>query len=504
MNGKITVNSSGTKINSKTNIAGDTVIGDLNASVNSTDGVANKLTVKGNADVTGIFTAGEIRTPKFKSLTLDAGAAAYTGPWNLHVEATKASFAQPDFNVATDKLKITSAESSMKNATITLNANDVAKAVLNSSGAEISSTNNVKMHGNNSVHLYTGTMSPSLTANEVSIQDTMFRANRGTIAINSIVNSFTVKNTDGSKLDQTDISGAVSRVRNMNFQVEEPGGAYVLKVEPQNANKSKVKVDGELIVYNDNAVGDSGEKLLQVSQASNNSGGNATAEITRGKVIVKDNGTTVKKVLTVDANETDKSTADRGSVYIRKGIVELESSYGTKLTDAQVQAQATSGNDKGYVRADRFVSNRGWTNPITGGVVSSFNRGTTYVAYQANPAYTSVMHDIKLTSRGGVIFCRTASTKAFMGLTIPIWKLSAAGRIRRGVRARPAATAVRPFLPHMWPITIPIGRLHGWGLFRRRCVRRDTPRLLRLRRPVLPWLRPVFRAPDKPAKSRIS
>lgn len=193
LNGKITVNSSGTKINSKTNIAGDTVIGDLNASVNSTDGVANKLTVKGNADVTGIFTAGEIRTPKFKSLTLDAGAAAYTGPWNLHVEATKASFAQPDFNVATDKLKITSAESSMKNATITLNANDVAKAVLNSSGAEISSTNNVKMHGNNSVHLYTGAMNPSLTANEVSIQDTMFRANRGTIAINSIVNSFTVK-----------------------------------------------------------------------------------------------------------------------------------------------------------------------------------------------------------------------------------------------------------------------------------------------------------------------
>lgn len=171
----------------------------------------------------------------------------------------------------------------------------MAKAVLNSSGAEISSTNNVKMHGNNSVHLYTGTMSPSLTANEVSIQDTMFRANRGTIAINRFVNSFTVKNTDGSKLDQTDISGALSRVRNMNFQVEEPGGAYVLKVEPQNANKSKVKVDGELIVYNDNAVGDSGEKLLQVSQASNNSGGNATAEITRGKVIVKDNGRRLKK-----------------------------------------------------------------------------------------------------------------------------------------------------------------------------------------------------------------
>ena len=38
LNGKITVNSSGTKINSKTNIAGDTVIGDLNASLRHFDG----------------------------------------------------------------------------------------------------------------------------------------------------------------------------------------------------------------------------------------------------------------------------------------------------------------------------------------------------------------------------------------------------------------------------------------------------------------------------------
>ena len=402
LNGKITVNSAGTKIDSKTNIAGDTVIGDLNATVNSTDGTPNKLTVRGNADVTGIFTAGEIRTQKFKSLTLDAGAPAYTGPWNLHVEANKASFAQPDFNVATDKLKISSTESSMKNATITLNANDVAKAVLNASGAEISTTKDVKVHGNNSVHLYTGTLNPALTANEVSIQDTMFRANRANIAINSIVNSFTIKNTDASKMNQTDIANAITRVRNMNFQVEEPGGAYVLKVEPKTADKSKVKVDGEFIVYNDNAVGDSGERLLRVSQAGNNSGGNATVEITRGKMIVKDNNaSTVKKIFTVDANETDKSTADRGSVYVRKGVVELESSYGTKLTDAQVQAQAREGKDKGYVRADRFVSNRGWSNPITGGIISTFNRGTTYDAYQVNPAYTSVMHDIKLTSRGG-------------------------------------------------------------------------------------------------------
>ena len=391
LNGKVTVDKDNTKI------ANTTTIGTTGTAKTSD----YQMLVKGNAEVTGIFTAGEMRTPKFKALTLDAGAAAYTGPWNLHVEATKASLAEADFTVATDKLKISSTESSMKNTAITLNASDKSKLVLNDSSADLGSTGNAYVHGNTSANLYTGTTAPTATANEVSIQDTMFRANRNSIAINSIVNSFTVKNTDGSKLDQTDIANAVSRVRNMNFQVEEPGGAYTFKVEPTTANKSKIKVDGELIVYNDNAVGDSGEKLLQVSQANNNAGGNATMQVTRGKVVVKDNGTAVKKVLTVDANEAEKTTTDRGSVYIRKGIIELESSYGTKLTDAQVQGQATSGNDKGYVRADRFVSNRGWSNPITDGVPSAFTRGTVYDAYQVNPAYTSVMHDIKLTTRGG-------------------------------------------------------------------------------------------------------
>ncbi len=404
LNGKITVNTNGTKINSKTNIAGDTVIGDLNASVNSTDGTPNKLTVQGNADVTGIFTAGEVRTPNFKSLTLDAGAASYSGPWNLHVESSKASLAQPDFNVATDKLKITSAESSMKNASVILNANDVAKTVLDSNGAEISATSNVKIHGNNSVHLYTGALTPTLTANEVSIQDTMFRANRANIDINSIVNSFTIKNSDASKMQQADIANAVSRVRNMNLQVENPSGSSVFTVNPRTEGSETFDANVQNFdVRSAGLVIDSSDSNANRSVNAKN-GGTATTQaytyIGKGRIDVKDNA--ANRVFVVDARDVDKSVDGRGSVYVRRGVLELESPYSSQLTSTAVQSQATSeANDKGYVRADRFVSNRGWTNPITGGVVAGFDRGTVYDAYQVNPAYTSVMHDIKLTSRGG-------------------------------------------------------------------------------------------------------
>lgn len=34
---------------------------------------------------------------------------------------------------------------------------------------------------------------------------------------------------------------------------------------------------------------------------------------------------------------------------------------------------------------------------------SGVTDNTLYDAYQVNPAYTSVMHDIKLTSRGGAV-----------------------------------------------------------------------------------------------------
>lgn len=413
LSGKITVNANGTKINSKTNIAGDTVIGDLTGAVNKTDGTDNKLTVKGNADVTGILTAGEIRTEKFKSLTLDAGAASYNGPWNLHVDKDKASLVKDDFTVATDKLSIKPTESSMKNATVTLNANDKSKLVLNATSAALSSTGTAAVSAagaatlystGSGVGIYTGSIAPTAVGNEVSIQDSMFRANRQTIAINSIVNSFTVKNTDGKKMVQDDVAGAVSRVRSMNFQVENPSNLSVFTVNPKEANKESVVADVQTFnVKSDGIVIDptdaNSNRDVAVKNGTTTSNTTGYTYIGKGRLDVRDAGT---KVLVVDAKGKDKAvTTGRGSVYIRKGVVELESPYTSKITDVVAKAGATDANDKGYVRADRFVSNRAFTAPISSGVPAGFSRGATYDAYQVNPAYTSVMHDIKLTTRGG-------------------------------------------------------------------------------------------------------
>lgn len=92
------------------------------------------------------------------------------------------------------------------------------------------------------------------------------------------------------------------------------------------------------------------------------------------------------------------STDTSSSVYIRKGAIELEEST---ARDSDVGYAADEGY--GYIMANRLVSNVSGDN----GTVPSFSangyetRGNEYDRYMVNPAYTSVMHDIKLTTRGG-------------------------------------------------------------------------------------------------------
>lgn len=139
--------------------------------------------------------------------------------------------------------------------------------------------------------------------------------------------------------------------------------------------------------------------------------------VSKGKVLV-DNGVfevqtgdnTYSQILTGDkrvdvlkgtdgqsifAVENDEKAA-RGSVHIRKGIIEVASKY----SDVAKVDETTAG----YIKADRFVDNQPWD---SGAAPQMTNNGysssgvTPYSNYQVNPAYTSVMHDIKLTSRGG-------------------------------------------------------------------------------------------------------
>lgn len=91
---------------------------------------------------------------------------------------------------------------------------------------------------------------------------------------------------------------------------------------------------------------------------------------------------------------TNTSNQTKGSVQVRQGVVEIASNY-----DSTISPLPTGG---GYILADRFIDQKNWDGALAIPKVSGISYPTPdYDAYQVNPAYTSVMHDIKLTTRGG-------------------------------------------------------------------------------------------------------
>lgn len=110
-----------------------------------------------------------------------------------------------------------------------------------------------------------------------------------------------------------------------------------------------------------------------------------------------------------DRYVTDKDKIEAGTVYIRKGMIEVVPDSGASNQDAFTGT--------GVIQASRFVAN----NPedsngnsayvpdiLTNDEYSRYNGNSKtaaatyrYDTYMVNPAYTSVMNDIKLTTRGG-------------------------------------------------------------------------------------------------------
>ena len=114
-----------------------------------------------------------------------------------------------------------------------------------------------------------------------------------------------------------------------------------------------------------------------------------------------------KHILQVDASKAlvkanNEVTHTDASVYIRRGAIELEGSREPSTTSSTERYSANQG--VGYIEASRFVDNskdsRG--NILTPYITRDRDHGQQdYDRYMVNPAYTSVMHDIKLTTRGG-------------------------------------------------------------------------------------------------------
>lgn len=219
-------------------------------------------------------------------------------------------------------------------------------------------------------------------------------------------------------------------IADSNFLIAKYTGEVVVDIMPTaNAYNPTAKISGGFAVYDYdyyfNKKDASGRETNNKSSSDD-----AAFVVNKGTVEVRTTAATDankdlehgEKIFVVDNNKTI-ANANRGSVYVRKGSINLatasdrnDSNQGgrkERLTNSEILSQY-SGSDAakekaavGYIAADRFISQFNATNKnVFGGInIGSANlknqNKVSYDHYEVNPAYTSVMHDIKLTTRGG-------------------------------------------------------------------------------------------------------
>ena len=184
------------------------------------------------------------------------------------------------------------------------------------------------------------------------------------------------------------------------FQAGASNGKYSLTTDPKGTT---IRLNDENSVFSlqDNndmpqifaipgitALYGNGSQILFAGDIPDGTKSNAQAMF-YSDIAVQDSTSTNKNILTISPmNEDGTNIAyGRGSVHIRKGVIEL---------DRNTDAEANKSNPISYIKADRFVSNVQPEETIT---IDGTNN--TYNTFQVNPAYTSMMNDIKLASRGG-------------------------------------------------------------------------------------------------------
>lgn len=88
-------------------------------------------------------------------------------------------------------------------------------------------------------------------------------------------------------------------------------------------------------------------------------------------------------------------TSSASAVHIRKGAIDIARQSDATKFDDELENKSTS-----HIKVDRLISNEGSLAGADGGLVDYTGSGD-YDHFQVNPAYTSMMNDIKLATRGG-------------------------------------------------------------------------------------------------------
>lgn len=405
-NGTDTNPNSNTNINTNTvNIAGNTTIdkpGDIyeGGQPNRTDLDFN-LTVQGNTYVSNVLEAGEIDTENFDALNLHAGGVNFEeadGSKRRWLHATGEGVEIKDLEDDPTTRMLVDADKSRLAAPKRDEGDFDTQGYLEISDSEAALTagDNVKLWS-------------QLTDGSVVIQ-------RGAIEANG-----TPDNEGGNEVNihatETNIGGTDVGTDNTAFSVR-PG-----QIDAGTRSRSHVIADADQFMVKRTTPGGtaydpddtSSQKLLNI--VSNQNGavldGTASAELDPDKFRIwsqpwsSENSGEALRILEVDSStdleNTNGDMQSGSSVYIRRGAIELEGS--APITNSEHRAD----EGLGYIEASRLVANNLDTDgettikPVYSSDYDSGNYDSSNHPdrYMVNPAYTSVMHDIKLTTRGG-------------------------------------------------------------------------------------------------------
>ena len=241
--------------------------------------------------------------------------------------------------------------------------------------------------------------------NEILAQARWF----GVTANSSFVEEADVQFRVGSSDVLADVSEV--RVRNADFAVRDSSGVGKFWVRPdedvENSSLANVNVDGSLYV--------TGNEIIHIASNEHNTAEKdsqrAMFEIDPnyvqvwgktegGSSFAGSSATDYYAMLRINPYDTAGEASDvvdtqDASIYVRKGAIELMQS------EAVGSSGVGASEGFGYIKANRLVSNAPTKLASDAGIANMPTPANRYDEYMVNPAYTSVMHDIKLTTRGG-------------------------------------------------------------------------------------------------------